>query len=267
MTSIRSPGDQTRLHQMEQLATRRERTSKRLASGKRIASAADDPAGLAIAARLAAGARSAAQGERNLADGQGLVRTAEASLQSSQDAISRMRELSVQAQNGTLSGEDRQTIQQEFDQLAAQLDQTAAGTQFGGRSLLDGSAGGGQAVVVSDGAGGDHTVDVPDLRSASLGVAGLSVAAPATLAALDGASARIGDVRAALGAAGNTLQRHGEQLGAAREAQEAARSRIEDVDVAQAVAEQVRDRILLGLQVSGQRQASASPRRLLDLMG
>jgi flagellin len=267
MTSIRSQGDHGRLRQMEQLAARRERNSQRLASSKRIATAADDAAGLAIANRLAAGARSAAQGERNLADGQGLVRTAEASLQSSQDGLARMRELSVQARNGTLSSEDRQTIQQEFDQLAAQLDQTAAGTTFGGRSLLDGSASGGQAVVVTDGAGGDHTVDVPDLRSAALGVAGLAVDAPGTLAAIDGASARVGEVRAALGTADNTLERHGRQLGAAGEAFEAARSRLEDVDVAQAMAEQVRDRILLGLQVSGQRVAGSAPRRLLDLLG
>ncbi|MBL8754023.1 MAG: hypothetical protein JNK15_12055 [Planctomycetes bacterium] len=267
MTSIRSHGDHTRLRQMEQLASRRDRTARRLASGKRLAGAADDPAGLAIATRLAAGERSAAQGGRNLADGQGLVRTAEASLQSSQDALGRMRELSVQAQNGTLSTDDRQTIQQEFDQLAAQLDQTAAGAQFAGRPLMDGSMSGGQAAVVTDGAGGDHAVDVPDLRAAALGVAGLAVDAPGTLAAIDGASARVGEVRATLGAADHTLERHGRQLGAAGEALEAARSRIEDVDVAQAVAEQVRDRILLGLQVSGQRVAGSAPRRLLDLMG
>lgn len=264
--SVRSPGDQPRLRQMEQLAARRDRSAMRLASGKRVATAADDPAGLAMARRLEAAVRSGAAGERNLADGQGLARTAEAALQGSQDDLARMRELTVQAANGTVSAADRDVIQQEYDQLAAQLDQTAGGTSFAGRSLLDGSAAGAAAVVVSDGEGGEHALDLPDTRAAALGVAGRPVDAAATRQALDAASAQLAATRGRLGAADGSLGRHARQLGAAGDAAEAARSRIEDVDVAQAVAEQTRDRILHSLQVSGQRLGNAR-RPSLDWMG
>lgn len=264
--SLRSHEELPTIHRMEQLASRRDRTSRQLASGKRIATAADDAAGLAIASRLTAAVRGSAQGQRNLADGQSLVRTADGALQSSQDGLARMRELTVQAQNGTLSDQDRAVIQQEYDQLADQLDQTAGGTGFAGRTLLDGSSSGAEAVVVRDGNGGDHALDLPDARAAALGVAGRSVTDAATMQALDDASAQLASARGRLGSADNALERHSRQLGATGEALEDARSRIEDVDVAKAVAEQTRDRILVGLQVSGLR-AGRSQRHLLDLMG
>ena len=265
MSSIRSQGDLPRVHQMERTAARLQRTSQQLASGRRIATAADDAAGLAIAQRLAAAVRGSAQGERNLADGQSLARVADGAMETSQDNLARMRELAVQAQNGTLSAADRATIQQEYDGLAAQLDQTAGAADFAGRSLLDGSASGADAIVVRDGSGGDHAVDLPDLRAAALGVAGRTVADPATVQALDAASAQLASARGRLGSADHAFGSHMAQLGAGAIAAEAARSRIEDADVAMAVAEQTRDRILLGLQIHGSR--SAARRQLLDRMG
>ncbi len=265
--SIRQPGDGARLRQMEQLAVRQQRRSQRLASGKRIATAADDPAGLAIASRLAAAVRGAQQGERNVSDGQSVARIAEGALQTSQDTIARMRELSVQAQNGTLNDSDRQAIQQEYDQLAAQLDQTGGGTSFAGRTLLDGSAGGSEAIVITDGAGGEQRLDLPDVRAQALGVAGRSAADPATIRALDDAGERLASARARLGAADNSLGRHATQLASAAESAEAARSRIEDADFARELAEQTRDRILRDLQLAGQRHANRPPQRLLDLLG
>jgi flagellin len=266
MTSIRgqnSPG----AHQIARLAARSERQMQRLASGKRIATAADDPAGLAIATRLAASVRSAAAGERNLADGQSLVRTAEGALQTSHDTLGRMRELAVAARNGTLAPDDRAVIQQEFDQLAEQLDQTAGGVTFGERPLLDGSASGAGAIVSSDGAGGDHVIDIGDARSAALGVAGRDVAAADTIAAVDSAGARVAIMRAMLGAADSSQERHAGQLAVAAEAASAAQSRLEDADLANEISARVRDRILMQLAIAGQRQGSGSPRRLLDLLG
>ncbi len=255
------------LHAMQKTRTQQERTQSHLASGKRITTASDDAAGLAIAQRLTAQARGLAQGERNLADGQGMARTAEASLQTSQDGLARMRELTVQAQNGTLSTSDRAGIQDEYDQLAAQLDQTAGGTQFGGQALLDGSASGAAAPVITDGAGGDTTLELPDLRSAALGVAGRSVADPATLRAIDDASERVSSVRSQLGATDNRLSHQSEALATARNNAEAARSRIEDADVAREVAALTRDRILQDLQLSGLKITGQSNRRVLDLLG
>lgn len=257
----------TGLHALHRTTARVERATKRLATGRRIADASDDPAGLAIAQRLGAKARSQQQGERNLADGQGLVRTAEGSLQSTHDAIARMQELAVQARNGTLSAADRATVQLEFDQLAAGLDQTAAGARFGDTPLLDGSASGSGAISITDGDGGGHTFDVPDLGSAALGVAGLDVADPTTAGALADAGQRISSVRSRLGALDNRLQHHGEALAVARIQAEAARSRIEDADFAAETAALTRDRILQGLQLSGLQIPGREARRALDLLG
>jgi flagellin len=249
--SIRAARPMPSLHPLAATAARRERTSARLAAGKRIATAGDDPAGLAIAARLQAAARGLRQGERNVADGQSVLRVADGAMSTSQDDLARMRELAVQARNGTLSAADRDAIQQEYDQLAAQLDQTAGGASFGGRSLLDGSASGPGSLAIVDGAGGDQALPLPDARANALGVAGRSVADAATVQALDAASEQLAAARGRLGAADSAFDRRGRQLGAAATAAEEARSRIEDVDVAAAVADQTRDRILLGLQVSG----------------
>tara|TARA_R110002072_G_scaffold241027_10_gene399722 strand:- start:3162 stop:3956 length:795 start_codon:yes stop_codon:yes gene_type:complete len=252
---------------LEQVAQMHQRRQERLASGKRIARAADDSAGLAIAKRLEANSRGLAQGERNVADGQSMARTAEGSLQSSQDSLIRMRELTIQAQNGTLNAGDRDIIQQEFDQLAAQITQTAGGTNFGGRALLDGSASGADAITITDGNGGETAIEIGDASAAALGVQGLSVGDPNTLAALDGAQNTLSSERARLGAVDNTFSRQISQLSAARISAEAARSRIEDVDVAKAAAESARDRILMEMSVAGQRISDEGRGRVLDLLG
>ena len=260
-------GDDARQRRLETLTARQQRSQQRLASGKRIATAADDSAGLAIARRLEAAERGAGEGERNVADGQSVVRTADAALQTSQDTVARMRELAIQSRNGTVSDTDRQAIQQEYDQLAAQLDQTASGTTYGGRTLLDGSAAGADAIVVRDDRGSARELPLADARSSALGVSGRDVTADDTVSALDTAGASLAAARARLGAADSGLSRQSEQLAVARASAAESRSRIEDADVAQEVAAATRDRILLGMQLTGQRTARGVERRLLDLLG
>ena len=252
---------------LEQITALQQRTMERLASGRRIARASDDSAGLAISRRLEAAVRGNAQGERNVADGRSLVRTADASLQTSHDTLGRMRELTIQAQNGTLSATDRDVIQQEYDQLAAQLDQTAQSVNFGGRALLDGSLSGSGAVQVTDGDGTETEVEIQDAGAAALGVQGLDVSDPASVAALDAARDQLSSQRAGLGALDNTFARQEQQLSAARVQAEEARSRIEDVDYAREVAESTKYRILTDLTLAGQRIADQNRGRLLDLLG
>lgn len=256
--SIRIPGGHDRHLQraLQQTSLRLERSHQRLASGRRIATAADDAAGLALSKRLEAAVRGTAQGERNLGDGVDLARTAAGALQGMHEGLARMRELAVQAQNGTLSADDRAAVQQEYDQIAASLDQTAGGTSFGGRALLDGSAGGSGAITLTDGQGSGIELDLPPLQAAALGVAGRNVAEPTTLAAIDTAITQVSHSRIRLGSAENHLQGASQRLAAGRTAAAAARSRIEDADYAFEVASQTRDRILLGLQVASLRHAN-----------
>ncbi|MCB9876367.1 MAG: flagellin FliC [Planctomycetes bacterium] len=249
---------------MAKLVERQRTAKQRLASGKRIVGAADDASGLAMAQRLTADVRSAAQAERNYDDGRSIARVADGAMQTSHDNLARMRELAVQARNGTLSDGDRATVQQEYDQLAAQLEQTAGATRFAGRPLLDGSAAGVDAIEITDGEGNATRLDLADVGAAALGVAGRAVDDPGTLQALDDAGAMLASERASVGAADAQLERQGAVAATGRIAADEARSRIEDADVARELAEDLRDRILARLQIAGQRIAQRQQGRLID---
>jgi flagellin len=228
-----------------------------LGSGRRIDRAADDAAGLSIAQRLGALEAALSQGQRNLNDGIGVAQTADGGLDQTGQILGRLRELSVQARNGTLSGDDRAVIQAEFDQLTDEVDRIAASTSFNGRTLLDGSSGGAGAITFEDGVegGGDISLDLGDQSAGALGIQGLAVDDPAALDAIDGAIDRVSGARAEIGAAINRFRSSIDGLAVQQENVAAAKSRIADVDVAKAAAELVRDRIVqqgqLGLAAQG----------------
>ena len=115
--------------------------SERLSSGKRINSAADDAAGLAISNRQTAQIKGLNQGVRNANDGISLIQTAEGALDESTNILQRMRELAIQAANGTNAVIDRTTIDAEVQQLKQELDRIANTTAFNGQTILDGSVG------------------------------------------------------------------------------------------------------------------------------
>jgi len=113
---------------------------ERLSTGLRINSAKDDAAGLAIAQRMTADVRGLSVAIRNAGDGISLAQTAETAMGEVTNMLQRMRELSVQAANGTISGEDRKALQAEVTQLVSEIDNVANRTSFNGIRLLDGSS-------------------------------------------------------------------------------------------------------------------------------
>lgn len=113
---------------------------EKLSSGLRINRAADDAAGLAISEKMRSQIRGLAMAERNTMDGISLIQTAEGALGTTHAILQRMRELAVQAANGTLEDHDRQAIQDEIDQLTQEIDRIAKTTQFNAKVLLRGSA-------------------------------------------------------------------------------------------------------------------------------
>ena len=135
----------------------------RLSSGLRINGASDDAAGLAIADRFAAQIKGTAQAGRNANDAISMAQTAEGGLAAIGDNLQRMRELSVQAANATLSAGDRAAVQLEVVQLRAEIDRVATQTQFNGTSLLDGSF---AAKAFQVGADRGQTINSPPLASA-----------------------------------------------------------------------------------------------------
>lgn len=116
------------------------RSLERLSSGLRINRAADDAAGLAISEKMRAQIRGLNQAISNAQDGISLIQTAEGALNETHDILQRMRELSVQAANDTLTASDRQNIQQEIDELVVEIDRIGNTTEFNTKKLLDGSA-------------------------------------------------------------------------------------------------------------------------------
>ena len=116
-----------------------ESAMEQLSSGKRINSASDDAAGLAISSRMTAEIKGTAQAVRNAYDGQALIDTAEGAHVEVENILQRMRELAVQSSNDTYNSSDRTKIQSEIDQLATEIDRIAQATDWGGTTLLNGA--------------------------------------------------------------------------------------------------------------------------------
>lgn len=114
---------------------------ERLSSGKRINTAADDAAGLAISNRQTSAIMGLNQAVRNANDGISMIQTAEGALDETTNILQRMRELSIQSANGIYSTTDRATLDAEVQQLKAEMDRIAESTTFNGRPLLDGTVG------------------------------------------------------------------------------------------------------------------------------
>jgi flagellin len=269
-TNVASINAQRNLAQInEQLAT----SFRRLATGLRVSRAADDAAGLAISERLRAQVRSLEQSRRNANDGISLVETAEGALSEVSNILVRLRELAVQSANGTVSNQDRETLDSEFQSLVAEVDRISRSTEFNNIKLLDGSS---SSVSFHVGFGTTAGVD-------SLGVA-LSPALSTTLALsaldigsggdtslamtnIDAAINSVSGLRGRLGAAQNRLASTVQNLGVQVENLSAAQSRIRDVDVAYETAQLTRSSILQQAAVSILAQANASPQSALALLG
>ncbi|ALJ15824.1 flagellin N-terminal helical domain-containing protein [Sphingopyxis macrogoltabida] len=205
---------------------------ERLSSGKRINSAKDDAAGLAIATRMDANVRGLNQAVRNANDGISLSQTAEGAMGGISNMLVRMRELAVQASTGTLGDDDREAIQTEVTALIAQIDDVATRTTFNGTALLDGTADLDIQTGLNDGEVVNIAID--DMQSAGLGVDGLdfstAAGASAALATLDTAIQTVATGRANLGAQQNRLEATVDNLTSTVVNLADSKSRIEDTD-------------------------------------
>ncbi|SMF36317.1 flagellin [Alteromonadaceae bacterium Bs31] len=170
-----------------------DKASERLASGKRINSAADDAAGLAISNRQTSQIRGLDQAIRNANDGISLIQTAEGALDETTNILQRMRELAIQSANGIYSDADRGTLDAEVQQLKAEIDRIADTTAFNGQNILDGSLG---DVALQVGSESNQTIDlsIDGFNTNSLGgsagdIVGEASGGLASLQAFTGAAA------------------------------------------------------------------------------
>jgi len=241
----------------------------RLSSGLRIATAADDAAGLGISERMRSQIRSYDAAGRNAQDGISLVQTAEGALNEASNILTRMRELAMQSSNGTLSATDLTTIDTEMDQLVEELDRISSSTEFNNIALLDGST---ATASIQVGLDSGQTIDITlqDTSTATLGVNAIDVTAAgggaAALASIDTAIDTVNTSRGAMGAAQNRLSSAYASIQSARENLASAESRIRDVDVAKETADLTRNSILQQAAVSILSQANVQPQLALSLL-
>ena len=235
-------------------------------TGLRINQAADDAAGLAIAERFRTRVSQMAQENNNLQSGISAVQTAEGGLSVQQEAISRLRELAVQASNGTLSDENRQALNQEAQQLIEQINTVGSDTQFNGMGLLNGDA-----ANVELGTEGGDTLNIEASNAGQLGIdtVDISTAQGATdaIAALDNAAAQVSQNRASLGAQQNGYQSAIAQRDISIENSTAAEAAIRDADIAQLVMERTRNEVLMGSGLAALAQSNVSAQNALSLLG
>ena len=237
---------------------------EKLSSGSRIPRASFDAAGLAISERLKSLTSSLTQGVRNLNDGISATRVAEGALNETSNILGRLRELSIQAQNGTLNGSQKKVIQQEFDQLTAQVSDIAKNTNFNGKKLLDGN----ESIEIVDGSGGEATeVASTDQSASSLGVEGLDASDPATLDQIDQAIRSVSSSRARLGATENRLSSRVRSQLIAIENTARANSQIRDTDFAKESSNLLKNQILSKASISVLAQANAGAGVVIKLLG
>ena len=240
---------------------------ERLSSGKRINSAKDDAAGLSVATRMTSEIRGLNAAVRNANDGISLVQTAEGGMSQITSMLQRMKELSVQANNGTLADEDKDNLQAEFAELISQIDEVATRTTFNGKDLLAG-----ETITLQTGAKSTETMDVTttavsadDLLVDALDI-GSTGDAEAAMDAIDEALETVTTARATLGAQQNRLEASVSNITNRVTNLTESRSRIEDTDFAAESTALAKSQILSQASTAMLAQANQSQQGVLSLL-
>ncbi|MBW6532154.1 flagellin N-terminal helical domain-containing protein [Sphingomonas citri] len=247
---------------------------ERLSTGKRINSAKDDAAGLAISNSMTSQIRGMSQGIRNSNDGISMAQTAEGALGEVSNMLQRMRELTVQAANGTYSSTDTDSIRAEQSALKDQISSIVTTTSFNGKKLFDATAATGFSIQT-----GANTGDTVTLKSVDFSATGSSklkdvtaltfadTATSATLANYDDAIAEVSGARASLGSAQNRLESAVNNATANVTNLTDARSRIEDADFSTETTALAKSQILNQASTAMLAQANQSQQGVMKLLG
>ena len=269
-------------------------STRRLSSGLRVGTAADDAAGLAIRELMRADISSINQGVRNANDAISMIQTADGALQVVDEKLIRMKELATQAATGTYTSDQRLIIDSEYQAMASEITRIASATDFNGIHLLNGNL----SSSVHDGTGLDSIGKIKihfgtgnnsaedyyfiNIGTSTASALGLGLGASSTLAggrsistqslaqaALDQINMAIvskDKIRAQLGSTQNRLQNTIQNLSIQAENLQAAESRISDVDVATEMTQFVREQILTQAAVAMLSQANSLPKMAMQLI-
>ena len=248
-------------------------TFTRISSGLRINKAADDAAGLAVAENLSAAYRSGRVAMRNINDGVSVVQIAEGATGEVVNIIKRMRELSVQSASETLDDDERAYIQDEFVQLATEVDRISLSTEFNGTALGDGVTTQLDVQVGINNTANDRiTITVGDLRSTVIGIDTASIdlstatGAQSAIDSFDTALDTVASYRSDYGAVQNRLDSSLRNMETYTENLAAAESQIRDADFAYETSQMAKDQILQQAGVSVLAQANLINQGALSLL-
>ena len=231
----------------------------RVASGQRVNSARDDAAGMAIIENMTAQIRGLDQGTRNTMDMQALVNTAEGGLDTINDSLQRVRELSIQAANDTTSPAQRQMIDREIRQLADHIGTQVNNTQFNNINLLDGSRDALHTAAGPDGSGPQVRLD--DMTNLAQAVANYNVTGSFDVRDIDNMLNEVNNARANLGAMSNRMDHIVNANNVTSVNLADARSRIGDADVAMEMMRVNQEQVVSAVQVLLQQQQQDSAQR------
>lgn len=252
---------------------------EKLSTGLRINRAADDAAGLAISEKMRNQISGLQQAIRNAQDGISLIQTAEGALNETHSILNRMRDLAVQAKNGTYTNDDREKLNKEFKALREEVGRIARDTEFNTLKLLSGRfASNGLKFQIGANKSQDITLTIQNMTSGGLGINALALlsgtGSSATAAdydnvisKLDEAIKKVSEERANLGAIQNRLEHTINNLGVTAENLSASESRIRDVDMAAEMTKFTKNQILMQSATAMLAQANAKPQMVLSLLG
>jgi flagellin len=256
-----------------------EASMERLSTGKRINSAADDAAGVAISSRLSAEVRGTNQSVRNALDGQALVATAEGAHKEVENILQRMRELAVQAANGTNNADDITNLEAEFTALSTEITRIGETTTWAGKALTGTDA---TAFSLQVGSGtatqNQITVTINSIKSGDIGngtdklsdvvTAGLDdlTESMAAIVVIDDAIKEVNTQRSELGAVFNRLNHTVNNLTNISTNLSSAQGRIQDADFALETTELAKNQILQQASTAMLAQANASKQNVLGLL-
>ena len=261
---------------MKQIDEKAGDSYEKLASGKRITKSADDAAGLGIAKKMEAEVRGYQMAQRNANNGISMIQVAEGGLDETTNIMTRMRELSIQAASDTVGEKERGYLNLEYEQLLSEVDRISKTTSFSGAPLLTGeNENGVMEVHVGAYAGEENKISfdsaATNATADSLAIAGTNIldkeSAGQNLEVIDEAINKVAGFRANFGALQSRLQSTIANLDTSATNTDAARSRIEDVDVAEETAKLASNNVKKSAGISTLAQANSLPNSALRLIG
>lgn len=226
----------------------------RISAGQRINRAADDAAGLAISEKMNAQISGANQNINNISDMGNLLNTAEGSLESVGDSLSRIRELSVQASNGTLTNDDKQIIQTEIEGLKKGISSTVSNTQFNTMKVLDGSFSNKNVAMNTNGSGTRISIENSSLET--LGIKDFDVTKSFDIADIDKAIGKVAESRSKIGSASNAFEHAINSTKNKIINETSAMSQIKDADIAAEVSNYKKNRVIEQYSMAMQRESA-----------